>query len=330
MNYRHAYHAGNFADVLKHAVLVWIVRYLQQKVAPLALFDTHAGAGLYDLTSTPAQKTLEAKDGILRLEGRADLPQALKPYMDLVQAANGGGTIAKYPGSASLMTALAPGPEPVFTPGPPITKAAAPQLVATPRLADRPSRLIPRPSQDDRRRLTQLAALAGTPEPTAGPALVKAPALALRPTVVRKGHERAENLDDGARPGPFPRLVFLTAQGAESLKGWSTGFAPSPEWDEDHPDEASYRPFPLAPFLTQTASVDDPALIRLVHPDFARTGELFEISGAAEPMRLRPGRNLSELMWSETWGNGSIGLDRLGATAPGPVAARRVQTEAAR
>ncbi|MEQ1865043.1 MAG: 23S rRNA (adenine(2030)-N(6))-methyltransferase RlmJ [Micropepsaceae bacterium] len=107
MNYRHAYHAGNFADVLKHAVLVWIVRYLQQKVAPLALFDTHAGAGLYDLTSTPAQKTLEAKDGILRLEGRADLPQALKPYMDLVQAANGGGTIAKYPGSASLMTALA-------------------------------------------------------------------------------------------------------------------------------------------------------------------------------------------------------------------------------
>lgn len=107
MNYRHAYHAGNFADVLKHAVLVWIVRYLQQKVAPLALIDTHAGAGLYDLTSAPAQKTLEAQDGILRLTDRADLPQALKPYIDLVRAVNGSAAITKYPGSASLMTAMA-------------------------------------------------------------------------------------------------------------------------------------------------------------------------------------------------------------------------------
>jgi 23S rRNA (adenine2030-N6)-methyltransferase len=107
MNYRHAYHAGNFADVLKHGVLVWIVRYLQQKAAALVLIDTHAGAGLYDLTAAPAQKTLEAKDGILRLTGRADLPQALKPHFDLVLAANAGGTIASYPGSASLMTSLA-------------------------------------------------------------------------------------------------------------------------------------------------------------------------------------------------------------------------------
>ena len=107
MNYRHAYHAGNFADVLKHAVLVWIVRYLQQKAAPLALIDTHAGAGLYDLTATPAQRTLEAKDGILRLTGRADLPRALQPYLDLVRAANSGDAIRFYPGSAALMKALA-------------------------------------------------------------------------------------------------------------------------------------------------------------------------------------------------------------------------------
>ena len=107
MNYRHAYHAGNFADVLKHAVLVWIVRYLQQKAAPLALIDTHSGAGLYDLTALPALKTSEAKDGILRLAGRADLPQALQPYVDLVQAANGDGAIAVYPGSTSLLMSLA-------------------------------------------------------------------------------------------------------------------------------------------------------------------------------------------------------------------------------
>lgn len=110
MNYRHAYHAGNFADVLKHGVLVWIARYLQQKVAPLALIDTHAGAGLYDLTATPSQKTLEARDGILRLlANRADLPQAFNPYVDLVQAANDGGAITRYPGSTSLLIALARG-----------------------------------------------------------------------------------------------------------------------------------------------------------------------------------------------------------------------------
>jgi 23S rRNA (adenine2030-N6)-methyltransferase len=107
MNYRHAYHAGNFADVLKHALLVWAVRYLQQKKGPLALIDTHAGAGLYDLTAAPAQKTLEAQDGILRLTARADLPQALQPYLSLVRAANGNGPITQYPGSTSLLSALA-------------------------------------------------------------------------------------------------------------------------------------------------------------------------------------------------------------------------------
>jgi 23S rRNA (adenine2030-N6)-methyltransferase len=104
MNYRHAYHAGNFADVLKHGVLAWVVRYLQQKEAPLALIDTHAGAGVYDLTGVAAEKTGEAKDGILRL-GRAG-PAALQPYLDMVQGLNGG-EIKSYPGSPALLLALA-------------------------------------------------------------------------------------------------------------------------------------------------------------------------------------------------------------------------------
>ncbi|MBP6011648.1 MAG: 23S rRNA (adenine(2030)-N(6))-methyltransferase RlmJ [Alphaproteobacteria bacterium] len=108
MNYRHVYHAGNFADVLKHAVLCWIVRYLQQKEAPLKLLDTHAGAGIYDLTGLAAGKTGEAKDGILRLVNRSDLPPVLRAYLDLVRAANGSAqTISLYPGSTALMTALA-------------------------------------------------------------------------------------------------------------------------------------------------------------------------------------------------------------------------------
>jgi 23S rRNA (adenine2030-N6)-methyltransferase len=108
MNYRHAYHAGNFADVLKHALLCWIVRYLQQKEAPLALIDTHAGAGVYDLTAAQAAKTGEAKDGILRVLARTDAPAALTPYLDLIRGANVGlAEPTRYPGSPTLMTSLA-------------------------------------------------------------------------------------------------------------------------------------------------------------------------------------------------------------------------------
>ncbi len=240
----------------------------------------------------------------------------------------------------NLMTALAPGADidfgapkaasPIALPKAP----QAPQLVASPRLADRPSRLALRPSEDDRLRMMQLSAFAGVRETTTEPLLVQGPVPATRQsaagavTAKRKVHEPEGETAAASSGGLYPRLVFLTAEGADTLKGWSTGFSPAPAWDEDHPEEASYRPFPLAPFLTETASVDDPALTKLLHPDLTRTAELFDTSQAVEPMRLRPGRNLSELMWSETWGN-TIALDQLGPQpAPGQVAARRVATEA--
>ena len=68
MNYRHAYHAGNFADVVKHAVLARIVDYLKLKEKAFRVIDTHAGIGLYDLSSDEAQKTGEWRNGIGRLE----------------------------------------------------------------------------------------------------------------------------------------------------------------------------------------------------------------------------------------------------------------------
>lgn len=107
MNYRHAYHAGNFADVVKHAVVAWIVRYLQQKPGPLCLIDTHAGAGLYDLEGTEAQKTAEAKDGIARLIDWAEAPAFFAPYLDLVRGANDGGALMEYPGSPLQLSLLA-------------------------------------------------------------------------------------------------------------------------------------------------------------------------------------------------------------------------------
>src|SRR5882762_392981 len=106
MNYRHAYHAGNFADVLKHGLLVWIVRYLQQKEGPLCLIDTHGGAGLYDLTSAVARKTGEAEGGILRLAAASERPAVLDPYRQLVDGANDAPPpLVRYPGSAWLMAA---------------------------------------------------------------------------------------------------------------------------------------------------------------------------------------------------------------------------------
>jgi 23S rRNA (adenine2030-N6)-methyltransferase len=102
MNYRHAYHAGNFADVVKHAVLARLVDYLKRKDKAFRVIDTHAGIGLYDLGSEEAEKTGEWHDGIGHLiEARlpADAAALLAPYLDAVRAVNAEGGISRYPGS---------------------------------------------------------------------------------------------------------------------------------------------------------------------------------------------------------------------------------------
>ncbi|MEZ5781851.1 MAG: 23S rRNA (adenine(2030)-N(6))-methyltransferase RlmJ [Rhizobiaceae bacterium] len=105
MNYRHIYHAGNFADVVKHAVLARIIEYLKKKDAAFRVIDTHAGRGIYDLSSAEAQKTGEWRDGIGRLID-ASLPQAaaelLGPYLEAVRALNAKGGLSRYPGSPAL------------------------------------------------------------------------------------------------------------------------------------------------------------------------------------------------------------------------------------
>ncbi|WP_431856334.1 23S rRNA (adenine(2030)-N(6))-methyltransferase RlmJ [Azospirillum sp.] len=106
MNYRHIFHAGNFADVMKHAVLTLIVEHLRAKPAAFCVLDTHAGVGRYDLTSDPAQRTLEYADGIGRLFGHAPPHPALAPYLDAVAALNPGGDLRWYPGSPRLARAL--------------------------------------------------------------------------------------------------------------------------------------------------------------------------------------------------------------------------------
>ncbi len=109
MNYRHAFHAGGFADVIKHVVLVRILTYLQDKQASFRVIDTHAGAGLYDLTGEEARRGGEWLTGIARLmqarfsEGTAPL---IKPYLDIVRAFNRPGDLEAYPGSPLIARAL--------------------------------------------------------------------------------------------------------------------------------------------------------------------------------------------------------------------------------
>ena len=105
MNYRHAYHAGNFADVLKHLVLTLVIEHLKQKSAPFRVIDTHAGVGLYDLTGVKAAKTGEWQGGIAKLLAEPlpdEVASVLAPYLATVAAENPGGGLTSYPGSPRI------------------------------------------------------------------------------------------------------------------------------------------------------------------------------------------------------------------------------------
>jgi 23S rRNA (adenine2030-N6)-methyltransferase len=105
--YRHAFHAGNHADVFKHFVLCEVLRHMAEKEKPFTLIDTHAGAGGYSLEGRYAHKNNESETGIARLWGRADLPPALARYVALVREFNGGGDrLTQYPGSPGFAMLL--------------------------------------------------------------------------------------------------------------------------------------------------------------------------------------------------------------------------------
>jgi 23S rRNA (adenine2030-N6)-methyltransferase len=109
MNYRHAFHAGNFADVIKHIVLVRILIYLQDKPTAFRVIDTHAGAGIYDLTGEQAQRTGEFLTGVARvMQARFsdDVLPLVMPYLDIVRAFNPPAGLETYPGSPLIARAL--------------------------------------------------------------------------------------------------------------------------------------------------------------------------------------------------------------------------------
>ena len=108
MNYRHAFHAGSFADVFKHAVLCRILTHLREKPSPFRVIDTHAGAGVYDLGGEEAKRSGEWRDGIARLmqaQPAPDVAALLSPYLETVGALNERGQLKRYPGSPALVRA---------------------------------------------------------------------------------------------------------------------------------------------------------------------------------------------------------------------------------
>jgi 23S rRNA (adenine2030-N6)-methyltransferase len=109
MNYRHAYHAGNFADVLKHATLALVIEHLKLKPTPFRVIDTHAGTGVYDLQGEEATKTGEWQDGIARVLAAPkseEVAAILQPYLRAVHAGDPDGALRTYPGSPLLARRL--------------------------------------------------------------------------------------------------------------------------------------------------------------------------------------------------------------------------------
>ena len=209
--------------------------------------------------------------------------------------------VGTSPGFA-LASAARPAPAPVgrmaaLTPAP----GAAPRLVAEPRPVDRPARFV-LPSQADRQRLAELAATAD-PGP---PRLVTEP----------RQFDRRQTL--ALAPfEPSLRLAALNpgaATASDALSpGWSSGYAAAPAYDEEHPEELSYRPFPVAPLLTETASADDPVLARMSAPEVARTLDMLDQAGSLQPMRLRPGQAVAERMWTQEFRGEAINPAALAA-----------------
>ncbi len=196
-----------------------------------------------------------------------------------------------------------------------------PKLLSLPKLVERLPVIGTRPSDAERARLLALAA-----EPM--PRLVVEPTPANR---IRQIEEKrwGEMLVASANPAIGGGEAERSKLGVPL--GRDTTFVPAPAYDEEHPEELSYRPFPIAPFLTVTSSADDPALARMVHPDLGRTLEMMlDHLGSAPPMRLRPGSQAAQTLWAQQFKGEAINLSSLidQERSLAPQTGRRVATQA--
>ena len=218
-----------------------------------------------------------------------------------------------------------------------------PQLVEAPRIVDRPSRFAV-PSSTEQARFNALVERASftpaKPAVNVEPKLAAAPQLLRAPTEVTRAKVPQPNVEMAAYIPELPPLAagFAVTAGptAENLLPPSAALSPpsfvaAPDFDDDHPDEMSYRPFPIAPLMTASSSVDDPALTTLVHPDFAKTFDLLDHAGSMTPMHLRPSLKVAEMMWTQQFTGDAVNFAALhtgpAEATPAHLANRRVRTQ---
>jgi uncharacterized protein YcbK (DUF882 family) len=215
-----------------------------------------------------------------------------------------------------------------------------PALVSTPKLVDRPSKFVAKLPDADRARLDKLVALAALDERSVAPAAQPAalitgstpqPArtMTLKASMTPEwplGKSKpltAAPPTEAAMPAPHPL-------GSETAD-WRSGWASAPEFDEDHPDDLAYAPFPLGPFLTETESFDDPALAVLVHPDASKTLEVLDDEGSAPPLSYGAGDLKTAMTWAQEFSGEAINIGAMQApareAAPPQLFARAVKTE---
>ncbi len=214
---------------------------------------------------------------------------------------------------------------------------AEPRLVEAPRVIDRPSRLTG-PSANDRQKLAELMKLASLdPVPT----LLQTPQPARRPTAFASaaalpsltGTRILPPAATAAAPAQVAAIEPAVTAGTLSdfiRSGFGRGFVAAAVFDEEHPDELSYRPFPIAPLMTLTASPDDPALAKLLHPDVAKTLDMLDQAGSAPPMRLRPTTQVAALLWAQQFKGDAVSASTFthDDAASSTVANRKVPTSA--
>ncbi len=206
-----------------------------------------------------------------------------------------------------------------------------PRLTAEPKLVERPSRLTPAPSEADRSQLMTLVSLASAGDP-APPRLISGPVPATRQSARSATTMPAPVTADAPQPrlalapAPSPRTSWTQmaaldpsqAPGARDAAsavitdaarpGWGNGWSSAPAFDEEHPEELSYRPFPIAPLLTASASINEPALSRMAAPDVAKILAILDSPTAVPPMQFSPGEQSAEVMWAQQFQGKPVNL----------------------
>ncbi|MEO8419842.1 MAG: DUF882 domain-containing protein [Hyphomicrobium sp.] len=195
-----------------------------------------------------------------------------------------------------------------------------PAAAPLPKLVQAPRPATPPPSETERGQLNKLVTLASL-----SPADI--PAQRPRPQTADADRHQLDQLVSTASvaaPAPVSRSPeaamalkkqtqvasldpsFLDPRKLVADKPAAANWAPAPEFDDDHPEELSYRPFPIAPLLTQSASADDEALVKLVHPNLERTLDLLDDKQIVLPMRLRPGDQIAEVLWAQQFQGSAV------------------------